>query len=151
MTEFDIAQLNVARALGPMDGPVMEGFMRRLDEINALAEGHEGFVWRLKGDNNNNTGLKVTDDPLFIINLSVWRSIDELWAFTYASTHKELFKQRFDWFERAATASVVMWWVPRGTIPDVAEALDRLRRLSDDGPTPAAFTFKQRFPPPDAT
>ena len=41
-----------------------------------------------------------------------------------------------------------MWWVPRGTIPDVPEALGRLRRLSDDGPTPEAFTFKQRFPPP---
>ena len=148
MTEFDIAQLNVARALGPMDGPVMDGFMRRLDEINALAEDSEGFVWRLKGDNNNNTALKVTDDPLFIVNFSVWRSIDDLWAFTYASTHKELFKQRFDWFERRPTPSLVMWWVPRGTIPSVPEALGRLQRLSADGPTPEAFTFKQRFPPP---
>ena len=149
MTEFDIAQLNVARALGPMDGPVMEGFMRRLDEVNALAEGSEGFVWRLKGDNNNNTELKVTDDPLFIINFSVWRSVDDLWAFTYSSSHKELFKQRFDWFERRPTASLVMWWVPRGTIPSVPEALGRLQRLAADGPTPEAFTFKQRFPPPD--
>ena len=148
MTEFDIAQLNVGRALGPMDGRVMEGFMRRLDEINALAEGSEGFVCRLKGDNNNNTDLKVTDDPLFIINFSVWRSIDELWAFTDASTHKELFKQRFDWFERRATPSLVLWWVPRGTIPSVHDALERLDRLSTDGPTAEAFTFKQRFPPP---
>jgi hypothetical protein len=150
MPEFDIAQLNVARALGPMDGEVMAGFMQRLDEINALAEQSPGFVWRLKGENNNNTALKVTADPLFIVNFSVWRSIDDLWAFTYASTHKELFKQRFDWFERSQTPSLVMWWVPRGTIPDIHEALGRLRRLSDDGPTPEAFTFKQRFPPPGA-
>lgn len=41
-----------------------------------------------------------------------------------------------------------MWWVPRGTTPEAVEALERLERLVADGPTPAAFTFKQRFPPP---
>ena len=148
MPEFDIAQLNIARARGPLEGEIMAEFMGRLDEINALAEASPGFVWRLKGENNNNTALKVSDDPLFIVNLSAWRSIDELWAFTYASTHKELFRRRFDWFERSPTPSMVMWWIPRGTVLGVDEALARLKRLTADGPTPAAFTFKQRFPPP---
>ena len=42
----------------------------------------------------------------------------------------------------------LLWWQPAGTIPEVADALARLRLLTTDGPTPDAFTFKQRFPPP---
>ena len=91
MAGFEIAQLNVGRAVGAMDGAEMADFVARLDEINALAEASPGFVWRLQGDNGNATALHYTDDPRFIVNLSVWRSVDELWAFAYASTHKELF------------------------------------------------------------
>ena len=57
--------------------------MNWLDEITALAERSPGFVWRLQGDSGNNTDLKVSDDPLFIVNLSVWSSIDALYDFTY--------------------------------------------------------------------
>jgi len=149
MAGFEIAQLNVGRAVGAMDGAEMADFVARLDEINALAEASPGFVWRLQGDNGNATALHYTDDPRFIVNLSVWRSIDELWAFAYASTHKELFRRRFDWFERSETPTMVLWWQPAGTIPDIHDALARLRTLTDHGPTPDAFTFKQRFPPPD--
>ena len=148
MGRFEIAQLNVGRAVGPMDGRAMAGFVARLDEINALAETRPGFVWRLQGDNGNATALHFTDDPRFIVNLSVWRSIDELWEFSYATLHKELFRRRFEWFERSATPSVVLWWQPAGTIPDVHDALARLRTLAETGPVPDAFTFKQRFPPP---
>ena len=150
MAGYEIAQLNVGRAVGPIDGVAMADFVARLEEINALAEASPGFVWRLQGDNGNATELLYTPDPLFIINLSVWRSIYELWAFTYASTHKELFRRRFEWFERRGTPNMVMWWQPAGTLPDVHDALGRLRRLTDEGPTPEAFTFKQRFPPPGA-
>ena len=146
---YEIAQLNVGRARGPMDGPVMADFAARLDEINALAESAPGFVWRLKGDNNNATELHYTDDPMFIVNLTVWRSIDELWAFTYATHHNQLFKRRFEWFERSATPTMTMWWQPAGTIPEIQDALRRLRHLTEHGPTPEAFTFKQRFPAPE--
>ena len=149
MTTWEIAQLNVGRAVGPTDGAAMADFVARLEEINALAEASPGFVWRLQGDNGNATELLYTPDPLFIVNLSVWRSIDELHAFTYASTHRELFKRRFEWFERRETPNMVMWWQPVGTIPDVRDALGRLQRLTTNGPAPDAFTFKRRFPPPE--
>jgi hypothetical protein len=151
MSTYNLAQLNVGRAVAPMDHPQMAGFVGWLDEINALAERSPGFVWRLKGDNGNNTELKVTNDPQFIVNLSVWASVDALHAFTYASEHKTVFARRYDWFERRQTPNTVLWWQPAGIIPDIHEALGRLRRLSDLGPTAEAFTFKQRFAPPDAT
>ena len=149
-TGYHLAQLNVGRAVAPLDDARLADFMNWLDGINALAEGSPGFVWRLKGDNGNNTSLKVSDDPQFIVNLSVWASIDDLHAFTYRSEHKAVFARRYEWFERADGPNMVLWWVPAGTLPDAAEALDRLRRLTESGPTSDAFSFKQRFPPPDA-
>jgi hypothetical protein len=146
----DVAQLNVGRAVAPIDDARLADFVGWLDEINALAERSPGFVWRLQGESGNNTSLKVGPDPLFIVNMSVWASIEELQAFTYASGHKTVFARRFDWFERRDGPNHVMWWIPKGTIPDVTEALDRLALLTERGPTHAAFTFKERFPPPDA-
>jgi hypothetical protein len=147
---YVIAQLNVGRAVAPLDDARLADFMAWLDEINALAERSPGFVWRLHGDNGNNTDLKVSDDPQFIVNLSVWESTEALHAFTYRSDNKTVFARRYDWFERRETPNVVLWWLPAGTRPDVAEALGRLRTLTELGPTPEAFTFKQPLPPPDA-
>ena len=144
-----IAQLNVGRAVAPLDSPQLADFMAWLDAINAIADSSPGFVWRLQGDNGNNTDLKVTDDALFIINMSVWESIDALHAFTYRSDHRTVFARRFEWFERADGPNVVLWWVPAGTIPSADEALARLRLLAERGPTPDAFGFKSTFPPPD--
>ena len=41
----------------------------------------------------------------------------------------------------------VLWWIPAGTIPTVADADQRLQRLRRNGPTAGAFTFEQMFPP----
>ena len=150
MTRFDIAQLNVGRAVAPLDSAVMADFMNWLDEINALAERSPGFVWRLQGDNGNNTDLKVSDDPLFIVNLSVWSSIEALYDFTYRSDHKAVFKRRQEWFERLGRPNTVLWWQLAGTVPTAEEALARLDHLTRVGPTPDAFTFKEQFPPPNA-
>lgn len=145
---YHIAQLNVARAVAPFDDPVMSDFMARLDEINGLGDSSPGFVWRLKGDGGTSIELRSDDDPLFVVNLTVWESIDDLFAFTYRSEHKTVFARRFDWFERRSGPSVCLWWQPAGTIPSLEEALRRLGHLEEHGPTAEAFTFKQRFPPP---
>jgi antibiotic biosynthesis monooxygenase (ABM) superfamily enzyme len=147
---YQIAQLNIGRAVAPLDDPRLADFMAWLDEVNALAERSPGFVWRLQGENGNNTDLKVSDDPQFIVNMSVWASIEDLRAFTYRSDHKTVFARRNEWFERAGGPNVVIWWQPAGTLPDVHDALTRLRRLAELGPTQDAFTFKNPFPPPDA-
>jgi hypothetical protein len=131
-----------------MDDARMADFVARLDEVNHLAERSPGFVWRLQGENGNATDLKFDEDPQFIVNLTVWETPDDLFAFTYRSDHKTVFARRFDWFERSIGPNVVLWWQPAGTIPTVEDALRRLRLLAAEGPTPEAFTFKQRFAPP---
>ena len=148
MAAFRLAQLNVGRAIAPLDDPRMDGFMSRLDEVNDLAERSPGFVWRLQGENGNNTDLKVGEDPCFIVNLSLWDSPEDLHAFTYRTEHRMLFARRFDWFERSSGPNLVLWWQPAGTVPTIEEALHRLQLLADHGPTSEAFTFKQQFPRP---
>ena len=145
---YEVAQLNVARALAPLDTPQLAGFVARLDEINALAERSPGFVWRLQGEDGNATGFRLDDDPLVIVNLTVWETIGDLHAFAYRSGHNAVFARRFDWFERWEGPSTVLWWQPTGTVPDLGDAWRRLGLLAQQGPTPDAFTFKQRFPPP---
>jgi heme-degrading monooxygenase HmoA len=144
-----LAQLNIGRTLFPIDHPRMRGFVDRLDEINALAEASPGFVWRLKDEGGNATRIPVTEDPRVIVNLTVWESPEQLAAFTYHTRHMEVVRLRRGWFEPWPGPHLVLWWIPAGSIPTIAEALDRLDRLAATGPGLDAFTLKQRFPPPE--
>lgn len=148
MEGWHVAQVNVARALAPMDSEVMADFVARLAEINALGDGSPGFVWRLQGAGGTSVELAGGDDPLYVVNLTVWESIEALYDFTYRSEHKTVFKRRFDWFERFGRPSTCLWWIPAGTTPTVEDAERRLTLLHELGPTPEAFTFKERFPAP---
>jgi hypothetical protein len=82
--------------------------------------------------------------------MSEWRDVASLNTYVYSSAHVEIMRRRREWFERMAQAFLVLWWVPRGHRPSVAEAIARLELLRAKGPTPEAFTFRQAFPPPDA-
>ena len=145
---WHIAQMNVGTALHPLDDQRMAGFMGELDRINALAEASPGFVWRLKSDAGNATDIKLTDDPLFIVNMSVWESIDALFGFVYRSAHQGVMQQRRQWFAPPAGPYLVLWWIPAGTLPTPEEGLARLAHLAADGPSAQAFTFRRKFPPP---
>lgn len=148
VTEYHIAQLNIGTVRAAVDHPSMIGFTSRLDEINALADAAEGFVWRLQTDEGNATSIQAFDDPSLLVNLSVWESIDALHAFTYRSEHRELLRGRAEWFHSRTGPHQVLWWVPAGHLPDVGEAQDRLAHLEAHGPTSVAFTFAHRFDPP---
>src|SRR5579871_3588349 len=96
--DYQIAEINIAQMKDVIDSETMAGFVKRLDEINALAESAPGFVWRLKGDNNDATSLRPYEDEFIIVNMSVWDSIEALYQFTYYSNHVEVFRQRREWF-----------------------------------------------------
>jgi len=144
---WHLAQLNVGRMVAPLNAPEIDGFRAQLDPINALADADPGLVWRLQTEARNATDIRPTEDDLFLINLSVWRSIEALRAFTYTTAHVQVLRHRRSWFEQLAAAHLVLWWVPAGHIPSIDEALARLDRLRREGPTPAAFTFRTPFAP----
>jgi hypothetical protein len=144
---FHIAQANWARMLAPLDDPIMKEFADLLDPINALADESPGFVWRLAGEGGNSTSVRVFEDELILFNMSVWESIEELHAYVYRMRHIELIRGRGQWFETPDRAPGVLWWTPAGAIPTAQDGRDKLELLWAEGPTPAAFTFRDRFDP----
>jgi Domain of unknown function (DUF3291) len=145
MRGYRLAQINVARALAPLDHPSLAGFVERLDEINELADRSAGFVWRLQSDSGNATDIAVSDDPQLIVNMSVWEDLEALFAYVYRSDHLQVMAQRRQWFEKPQGAFMALWWLPAGRLPSVEDGLARIALLERDGPTPQAFTFKAPF------
>jgi hypothetical protein len=148
MSAYDLAQLNIARMKAPLESPVMADFVANLDRINALAESSSGFLWRLKDDEGDATGLRPLGDDT-LVNLSVWQDVASLSRFVYQTAHVGIMRRRKEWFAGMAQAFVVLWWVGRGHRPGVEQAASRLQLLRERGPSAEAFTFRQAFPPPD--
>jgi hypothetical protein len=122
MSAYELAQLNIGIIKGPMDSPVMAEFAANLDRINALAEASPGFMWRLQTEDGNATAIRPFDNENMLLNMSVWSDADSLRKFVYRSAHADILRRR-------------------------RERLELLRR---HGPHPAAFTFRETYPAPDA-
>jgi len=148
MRDHDLAQLNIGRLLAPTDSPVVAEFMEALDEVNALADRSPGFVWRFQTDEGNATAERPFPDDTILVNLSTWESIDALSDYVYRTVHAEYLRRRREWFERLDEVGIVLWWVPTGHRPSVAEAIERLEHLQQHGSTHRAFTFRHRFEAP---
>ena len=148
---YHLAQANVAYALADHDDPHMADYMARLDEMNQLAEGSPGFVWRYLTDSRD-PAQREFPDPRVLFNMSVWTSIEALHAYTYRTDHAQVYAARRRWFAEPKAVvgghALAMWWIRQGERPSVADAKARLERITASGPSPSAFTFKQQFPPP---
>lgn len=147
MIAHHLAQFNVGRFIRPDDDPANRDFFDGLDRINALAESSPGFVWRYQDESGAATDTRPFEDPLVLVNFSVWESVESLRAFTYRSDHMDFFRRRYEWFTPEDSA-LTMWWIPAGSIPTIDEAMERLAHMREHGPTEQAFTFGKRFDPP---
>ncbi len=146
---FELAQFNIARARAPLDDPRMADFIGQIDGVNQLAESSPGFVWRLVDDSGlSSSYVRTYDDPALIVNMSVWASLDALRAFVYRGEHLAVMRRRHEWFDPIPQPWLVLWWVPAGHRPTVAEGRARLEFLAAHGPSPLAFGFGAPANPP---
>jgi hypothetical protein len=148
---FHVAQVNVARMREPLDRPSMQAFVEGLEPINALADASPGFVWRLQTDDGDATALRVFDDDMIIVNMSVWDSVEALRGFVFRSEHAGYLRRRSEWFEKLVEASTALWWIPGGATPTVEDATAKLEALKAHGSTSEAFTLRDVFRPPEAS
>jgi len=142
---YHIAQLNIALMRAPLDSPIMADFVAWLEPVNAIADSAPGFIWRLKTESGDATALRPFDDDSILVNMSVWKTIEDFHHYVYKSDHAQVFRRRKEWFEIMEQSATVLWWIPAGHIPTVDEAKVKLEILRKNGPTPQAFTFKQQF------
>ena len=140
--------MNYAIAKESLDSPMMAGFVKNLSDINKLAEDSQGFIWRLIDETEtvNISNLVPANNPAdlpIILNISVWRSVKELYDFVYRTAHLGVLKQGDSWFMPAQGPSMVLWHLSDGAaMPDEAEAFARLASLASKGPTAYAFDWK---------
>jgi Domain of unknown function (DUF3291) len=136
-----LAELNIGKFKYPTSDPRMAGFMDNLDLVNALAERSPGFVWRLKGDNNNATDFRVGDD--YAVNMSVWETPEALEHYVFKTVHVQFYKNKAEWFGLMEKPHMVFWWVPEGHQPTLAEAMDRLDHYEKNGASDRAFGWAE--------
>lgn len=142
MSKFNLAQVNIAKMLAPMNDPIMKDFFDNVDRINALAYKHEGFIWQLE---DKDLAKNVFQDESLIINISVWKTIESLFDYTYKSGHVEIFKRKKEWFSKMKMMHMAFWYIPENYKPTFQDAKNRLDYLNKYGDTPYAFGFKTNF------
>jgi hypothetical protein len=136
-----LAQFNIARARYPLDDPRMAEFVDNVDRVNALANGIDGFVWRLADDSGHAMNIRVYDDPAILPNLTVWENVEALERFVFKTVHGRFFDRRETWFAQPEP-TLVLWWVPAGHRPTLDEAVARLDHLRANGPSDFAFGWE---------
>jgi hypothetical protein len=135
-----LAQVNVARLKYPIDDPRVAGFVKNIERVNAVADRSEGFVWRLQDDENHALDVVFeNDNPMLIVNMSVWETPEHLEKFVWQTVHKQVYKKKNEWFEALGKMHLALWWVKVGHQPGIEEARDRLKHLNEYGSSDTAF------------
>ena len=138
-----LAQLNIGRFRYEVSDPRMADFVNNLAAVNAIAERSEGFVWRYTDASGNATATRPYDgDPMMAVNMSVWENVASLEKYVWQTVHKRFYTRRHEWFDSMAERYFVMWWVPAGHRPTIAEAIERLEHLKANGPSERAFAWE---------
>lgn len=147
---WHLAEVDIGELRGGVDDPAMAEFFASLDPVNAIADKSPGFVWRLQSsDAPGATGVRPSIDPLLLINLSVWESLEALKTFVHRSNHADILRRRRQWMTPFEGVQLAMWWIPAGTLPTVNDGLSRLWHLDRYGTTELAFNFKETFQAPE--
>jgi Domain of unknown function (DUF3291) len=136
-----LAQFNIARIRNPLDDPRMAEFVDNVARVNALAEQIDGFVWRLQDDSGHAMNMRVYDDPAIMPNLTLWETPQALERFVRQTLHGRFYRRREEWFEPINTP-LVMWWVPAGARPTMADGVKRRDHLIAHGPSDFAFGWE---------
>jgi ribosomal protein S18 acetylase RimI-like enzyme len=141
-----LAQLNIATLRHPIDDPRVADFFDALPLVNGAGERSPGYLWRLQSDTGDATDIQLFEDPLVIVNLTLWESLEALKAFAYRGVHRDFFRRRAEWFVEGASRTA-LWWLPAGSLPSTDEAKRRLDFIDAFGMSPYAFAMGQNHAP----
>jgi hypothetical protein len=137
-----LAQINIARLRHPEGDGRVADFFANLDRINGAAERMPGFIWRLKDDSGDATAIQVYDDPMIIVNMSVWQDVESLERFVWQTVHANIYRRKSDWFEPMSKPHFAMWWIDAAIMPTAEEGRRRLDHLHENGPSEHAFGWE---------
>lgn len=138
-----LAEFNKGTLRYDWDDRRVRDFTDNLERVNALATRSPGYVWHMPGDEMEAQQL-AADGPLggnarMASTLSVWEDVKSLEQFVWKTVHKQFYDRKAEWFAPTDAIRLVLWWVPRGHRPTVAEAMERFRHLEQHGDSDFAF------------
>lgn len=138
-----LAELNFGTLKYDWDDPRVRDFVDNLDLVNGIAAQSPGFVWRLSDDEmgvaqNDPTG-PFGGQPRIASTLSVWRDVASLEQFVWNTVHRQFYARRREWYDMIGNSHLVMWWVPPGHLPSVAEGMARFDHHGLHGDSDHAF------------
>jgi hypothetical protein len=142
MDGMHIAEFNFGTLKHDWDDPRVKGFVDGLDLVNGAAERSDGFIWRLS---DAELEASESDADVFEGNdriaatLSVWRDVESLDQFVWNTVHRQFYARKAEWYDAIGNGNLVLWWVPEGHRPGLAEGMDRWRHWDANGNSDHAF------------
>ncbi|MEH7386418.1 DUF3291 domain-containing protein [Bacillus sp. JJ1521] len=81
------------------------------------------------------------------LTLTVWKSLQSLFRFTYSGKHSQALRNRSRWMEpyEEKHLSYVIWWTEKAKDVTWEEAFKRYNFYIQQGPSPFAFDFKNAY------
>lgn len=142
-TNSQLAEFNIGVLRYDWDDPRVADFANGLDMVNSVAQRSPGFVWMLdeaamEAAQNDPEG-PLGGNPRIASTLSVWQDAETLEQFVWNTVHKQFYNRKDEWYAPGQGLRLVMWWVPEGHRPTIAEAKARLDHLAAHGNTDHAF------------
>ncbi|MBM1309291.1 DUF3291 domain-containing protein [Sulfitobacter mediterraneus] len=138
-----LAELNLGILKYDWDDPRVQDFVNGLDLVNGVAQRAPGFVWMMNEETmdseQNDPEGAMGGNPRMASTLSVWESVETLEHFVWNTVHKRFYDRKDEWYDMGAALRFVMWWVPEGHRPTMAEAMERFRHLEKHGESDFAF------------
>ncbi|MGB0440602.1 MAG: DUF3291 domain-containing protein [Paracoccaceae bacterium] len=149
-TGHHIAQFNWGILAYDWDDPRVADFVNGVALVNGAAERADGFVWRMSDADmeaaQQDTAGSLGGNPRLASTLSVWRDVDALQAFVWNTVHRQFYNRKAEWYDPQPGPRLALWWVPKGHVPDIAEASARRHHLETHGPSDAVFGWAEVAP-----
>lgn len=142
-----LAEFNIGTLRYNWDDPRVADFLNNLDRVYNIAQRSPGYVWHLDSnametEQRDDTGV-LGGNPRTASTLSVWEDAQSLANFTWNTLHKQFYDRKDEWYDTADQGwgghRLVMWHVPVGHLPTIAEAAERLQHLQGQGDSDRAF------------
>jgi hypothetical protein len=150
----------------PYDHPDMAEFEENISVMFDGAEAAPGFIARARPaddlDDVSNfvrdwgvwgtfavprgyTGGRTYTTDQRASTLSLWVDLQPAFDYAYGEVHRFALARRHAWMLPWKAASYALWWVGDDEIPTWVDSCERLDHLTDHGPTPHAFDFRNPF------
>ncbi|MEN0000688.1 MAG: DUF3291 domain-containing protein [Pseudomonadota bacterium] len=155
MARFALYTFGVFRK--PSDDPANDGFHALDDKIWPILDRAPGLIGRsgyLGEPGRRSWGVPTY--PAFYhgpqgehspSTLSLWECPEAAIAFAYHGLHAEALKRAREWFDEPTWPPYAVWWASDDKRPTWREAVAKHQQLHDEGPTQAAFNFKNLYDP----